>query len=57
MSNESTKFLSQLYEQNKKLKRFQNSQTGGLGTNICKYVLIQGQKANKDSQDLSMKEG
>ena len=39
MPNESTKFLSKLYEENKKLKKFQNSQTGTLGTNICKYVL------------------
>lgn len=57
ISNESTKFLSKLYEENKKLKKFQNSQTGGLGTNICKYFFIQGQRVKRDFQDLNMREG
>lgn len=32
ISNESTKFLAQLYEENKKLKRWQNTQTGNGST-------------------------
>jgi hypothetical protein len=45
MSNESTKFLAQLYEDNKKLKRWQNSSHNTnshqmSSGNGCKYLLM-----------------
>lgn len=40
ISNESTKFLAQLYEENKKLKRWKSSYTGSSQSNGCRYGII-----------------